>query len=172
MSLIVASQLLHQRSAHTFDVTTFGALGDGTSNDGPAIGRAFTACAQNGGGTVRFPPGQYITGPWNITCNNSVISIEAGAVVRAFTNNTGWPLGPRSPEPSQGLTDEQAAPFVLAHGMHNVTLTGGGQIDGSGESFWLEHCVRAVNFFEPTSGCTHNFTQSVESPRLNRPRLH
>ena len=38
---------------------------------------------------------------------------------------------PRDPhsEPSQGLTDKQATPFILAYYARNITLRGGGTLD-------------------------------------------
>jgi len=42
-----------------FDVRTYGAKGDGTSVDSPAINAAIDAAASQGGGTVVFPPGVY-----------------------------------------------------------------------------------------------------------------
>jgi len=36
------------------------------------------------------------------------------------------------PEPSQGLTSHQAAPFVLLNYAANVTITGGGVLDAKG----------------------------------------
>src|SRR4051812_30364324 len=41
-------------------VTAHGALGDGATNDTPAINAAIDACNAAGGGTVYFPPGTYM----------------------------------------------------------------------------------------------------------------
>lgn len=43
----------------TFSVKDFGAVGNGTIDDGPAIQRALNAARDNGGGEVFFPPGTY-----------------------------------------------------------------------------------------------------------------
>ena len=43
----------------TFDVKTFGAKGDGTTIDTPAINKAIETAARAGGGVVRFPAGVY-----------------------------------------------------------------------------------------------------------------
>src|ERR1700685_411170 len=42
------------------DVKMFGAPGDGKKTDTPAINRAIEAAAAAGGGTVRFPAGNYL----------------------------------------------------------------------------------------------------------------
>ena len=88
-------------SAEIFDVTKYGAKGDGkTRNDG-AIEAVFAACASSSAGEPRevlFPsPGQYVTGPWKLACNDSVVTVESGASIVSFTANgstQGWPLGP------------------------------------------------------------------------------
>ena len=44
------------------------------------------------------------------------------------------------PEPSQGLTSHQAAPFMLLNYAENVTITGGGVLDANGPMWWKQHC--------------------------------
>ena len=133
-----------------FDVTDYGAKGDGKTRDDAAIAATFAACRAAGVGDdgpreVRFPaPGQYITGPWELACNDTVVRIEQGASVVSYTasgSTKGWPIGGLAcPEPSQGLTDKQAAPFMLVQHANNITLTGGGTLDAGGKPFWDEHC--------------------------------
>lgn len=43
-----------------FNVKDYGALGDGSTNDTVAVQAAINACAAAGGGTVYFPPGEYV----------------------------------------------------------------------------------------------------------------
>lgn len=96
-----------------FDVVDFGARGDGITDDGPAIAKAYAACSAAGGGTVIFPgptadidivninTGQndagervFRSGPIALACNHSVTRISAGSVVMARNTTDGWPLGP------------------------------------------------------------------------------
>ena len=53
----------------TFNVKDFGATGDGTHNDTPAIDRAIEKCNAAGGGTVTFPPGKYGAGSIHLLSN-------------------------------------------------------------------------------------------------------
>ena len=46
-------------SENIFDLTTFGAVGDGVTDDGPALQSALNAVAQAGGGTLFVPAGRY-----------------------------------------------------------------------------------------------------------------
>lgn len=45
--------------AHVFEVTAYGTKGDGTADDGPAIGRAIAAAIAAEGGEVVFPCGEF-----------------------------------------------------------------------------------------------------------------
>lgn len=87
-----------------------------------------------------FPSGIYITGPFRLQCNNSITHVAAGSIIRSVNTTKGWPLGPDCPEPSQGLTAHQAAPLMLASNVHNITVEGGGMIDGMGSMWWKQHC--------------------------------
>ncbi len=47
-------------SGYSYDVTTYGAVGDGTTDDSAAIQSAIDAAVLGGGGTVYFPAGTYL----------------------------------------------------------------------------------------------------------------
>jgi len=54
-----ALNLLLQEAAMAYNVRTFGAVGDGTTDDSGAIQDAIDACDSNRGGNVYFPQGKY-----------------------------------------------------------------------------------------------------------------
>jgi hypothetical protein len=64
----------------TFDVKTFGAVGDGVTNDTPAINRAIENCNASGGGTVTFPAGKYSAASIHIKCNVRLL-LDKDAVI-------------------------------------------------------------------------------------------
>ena len=51
---------LQDRGGNVFDVKAYGAKGDGTTPDDGAIIDAIEALRAGGGGTLYFPPGQYL----------------------------------------------------------------------------------------------------------------
>ena len=64
-------------SSSVISVTNFGARGDGVSNDTNAIQAAINSLYPKKGGTIIFPPGNYVTsGALTITGNN--ISLDGG----------------------------------------------------------------------------------------------
>src|SRR5580704_4666117 len=56
-----AAAEINKPRTHNFDVTAFGAKGDGKAIDTPAINKAIEAAAAAGGGTVVFPAGTYLS---------------------------------------------------------------------------------------------------------------
>jgi polygalacturonase len=133
-----------------FSALTFGAKGDGQHLDSPAIQAAIAAASACGGGTVLLPsipgsPSTYLSGPIFLE-SNLVLSIEAGATLLASPLLSIWmgsinkPSGLGTGTP--GLVNAgrclQLPPANCSswHKLRNVTVTGGGSIDGNGPSFW------------------------------------
>ena len=69
-------------SAATYDVRTYGAKADGTTNDAPAIQSAIDACATAGGGTVLVPAGKYLIGMVRFR-SHVTLRLENGATLQA-----------------------------------------------------------------------------------------
>ena len=80
LSRLTASGLA---SVGTFNVRHYGAVGDGTANDAPAINRAIDACHAAGGGTVFVPSGMYTTGSVHLK-SNVTLALDKGAVLKAM----------------------------------------------------------------------------------------
>ena len=69
-------------------VRAFGAVGDGRTLDTAAV-RAAAAAAR--GGTLLFPPGDYLTGAVNLSSHTDA-HLAAGATVRGSADGEDWPL--------------------------------------------------------------------------------
>src|ERR1035438_5231121 len=78
---LFAAPFLH---AAIFDVTSFGAKGDGKTQNRDAINKAIEAAAAAGGGTVDFPAGIWITGSLRLR-SNVTLRLEPGSAIHART---------------------------------------------------------------------------------------
>ncbi|MCR2050278.1 glycosyl hydrolase family 28 protein [Acetatifactor muris] len=93
-----------------FSVIQFGATGNGETPDTKAIQSAIDACHENGGGTVYFPPGNYVSAGLTLK-SNVTLELEAGATLLKKT------------EPGENV-------FLQGERIENVTIKGRGAIDG------------------------------------------
>jgi polygalacturonase len=117
------------RSVEVFNVRDYGAVGDNTTYDTTSVRAAAKALLHAGGGTLLFPSGgKFLTGPFNIS-SHSVVVIEAGAIVTGSPRKVDYPLVDpiTGPHPYGGSMPH---PLIYATGVTNVTLTGGGIVDG------------------------------------------
>ena len=117
-----------------FNVRDFGAAGDGTNLDSPAIDRTIAAAAQAGGGTVFFPAGTYLSGSIHLQSNIHLF-IDAGATIlgapqemNAYDETEPYILG--------GYQDGGHCYFhnslIWGENLTNVFITGNGMINGGG----------------------------------------
>ena len=105
-----------------------GAKGDGVSKDTAAIQGAIDACERRGGGTVRLSAGTYLSGPIELK-SNITLRLDKGATLLGSADHRDYPPKTEFREP--GLQS-----LVSATNVSNVTINGGGVIDGAGESWW------------------------------------
>ena len=77
-TVLIASRIAVAAGEGVFDVRDYGAVGDGKTLDTAAINKAVEACAQAGGGQVRFPPGRYLSATVHLK-SHVTLYLEAGA---------------------------------------------------------------------------------------------
>jgi len=111
-------------AAGVCDVTAYGAKNDASARATKAINDAVQACAKQGGGTVYFPPGVYVTGAIELA-SNIVLNIDAGATLRFHTDLSEYPIGPGRSEGTDAL---MPAPLIGGRNLENVTITGRGTL--------------------------------------------
>jgi polygalacturonase len=119
-----------------FDVRAFGARGDGATLDTAAINAAIEAAAQGGGGTVRFPPGRYLSFSIRLRSNIALV-LEAGSTLIAADPADGQgQYDPAEPNPWDAYQDFGHSHWhnslIWGEGLENVSITGPGRIWGRG----------------------------------------
>jgi polygalacturonase len=113
------------------DVRQYGAVGDGKTKDTAAIQKAIDTCAgEKTGGTVQLSAGTFVSGPLLLK-SNITLEIGVGAVLLGSPDHGDYPKKVEFRGPGY-----QA--LLSAVGAKNVTIRGGGTIDGNGSSWWLE----------------------------------
>jgi len=121
----------NRATSRFYNVRDFGAKGNGTGNDGPAISAAIEACHAAGGGTVFAPAGIYATGSIRLQ-SHVTLALDAGAVLRA----TARAMNPWEPNPhDRGLMDPAyyhwQASLLWGENLEGVKIVGPGTLDGS-----------------------------------------
>ncbi len=119
-------------SGGVFDVTQYGAAGDGVKVNTAAIQAAVDACADGGGGVVSFPPGKYLSG--TIYLKSGVhLRVEQGATLLGSTNLADYPVNYcKYPSRSDEYT---VRALIWGEGLEDVGITGTGTLDGQGAAF-------------------------------------
>src|SRR5215203_5650097 len=83
--LTVLSPTLSHAEFATVNIVDFGAVGDGRTINTEAIQKAIDACSQKGGGLVRVPNGQFVTGTILLK-NNCTLHLEDRAELLGSLN--------------------------------------------------------------------------------------
>ena len=137
------------------DIKDFGAVGDGSTIDSPAIQKAIDACAEAGGGKVVCPTGTYLVGSIELK-SRIELHLEAGCRLVNCLD----PQYFRLPDDVTGA-HEMFALLTAAHA-ENITLSGLGIIDGQCMTFMYD---------DPDNGGNGEEHFSMDDPRCFRPKL-
>jgi polygalacturonase len=120
-----------------FDITDFGAVGDGLTKSTEAINSAINACHEAGGGRVIVPEGRFLTGAIHLKSNVNLHITEKA--VLAFSQNDKDYLPPVFTR-WEGTECYNYSPFIYAFEQENIAITGDGTLDGQSDSanwwFW------------------------------------
>jgi polygalacturonase len=137
-SVLIVIQLLawHVWAQPFYNVLKYGAKNDSSKVATVAIRRAIEAASKQGGGTVFFPAGKYLTGPIHLKSNITIL-IDAGAILY-FSDNFDDYL-PMVPSRWEGTDVINFSPLFYAYQVENITITGRGTIDGNGKKWWDFH---------------------------------
>jgi polygalacturonase len=118
----------------SFNVTVYGAVGDGATDNTAAIQAALNAARASGGGTVEMPAAAepFRCGPITVYTNTN-FQVDRGATLQALPFGT-YPNSMTAP-----------AHFIsVSSGASNVAITGGGKIDGNGDAWWSAYNAKTI----------------------------
>ncbi len=147
--------------AKTCDVRAFGAKGDGATKDTAAIQKAIDACAGSGGGIVKLSGGTFVSGPISLK-SNITLDMETGATLLGSPDRADYPK-------FNFARHETVQPLVSAVNAENVTIDGGGTIDGNGNVWW--EYVRGVKD-SGVLGTDHPRPMGVVFDHVKHVRMH
>jgi polygalacturonase len=112
------------------DARTYGAKADGATKDTKAIQAAIDDCASAGGGTVKLSGGTFLSAPIVLKSNIN-FDIAKDAILFGSPDHADYPAKTELRAPgTQSL--------VSATNAEKIAITGGGTIDGNGESWWVQ----------------------------------
>ncbi len=119
-----------------FDVKTLGAKGDGVVLETASIQRAIDKAYESGGGVVMVPPGTYKIGTL-VLKDNVDLHLQSGAELIGSPNSSDYT---EVTQKYESRTNVLYAKYfmVFAEGSRNISVTGGGIINGNGLKNFLK----------------------------------
>lgn len=120
-----------QIPAREVDIRDFGGVGDGVTLNSEAFAKAIETLAAAGGGRLVVPTGVWLSGP--ITLKDNIdLHIRPDAILLFSTDRNLYPIVETVFE---GLDTKRCISPINAVGAKNIAITGGGTIDGNGDSW-------------------------------------
>lgn len=117
-----------------FDITTFGAIGDGNADCTDAFRRAIAACHAAGGGRVIAPGGRWLTGPIHLRSRVNLHVMRDATI--AFHKEPSRYL-PAVFTRWEGVELMGYSPLVYAFDQTDIAVSGEGTLDGQADnSHW------------------------------------
>lgn len=119
----------------TFNVSEFGAVPDGKTDNTEAFKKAISACNAQGGGKVLVPEGKYLTGPIHLKSNVNFHLAEGAEILFSRDKSAYLPMVHTSYE---GMELMNYSPLIYAYGQENIAVTGKGTFNGQAdnENWW------------------------------------
>jgi polygalacturonase len=135
-NLAISNRGLEIPPAPIFNVRKYGATGNGTTNDTAAIQAAINDCQNSHGSVVLDGHGIFLAGTLHLK-SNMTFWIAEGSTLKGSQADADYPpLHPRTTSnfvwnPDVRSTGSIGRALLHAEGQTNLTITGGGKIDGN-----------------------------------------
>ena len=114
---------------NSYDILSFGAKGDGLTDDAVAIQKAIDRCSEAGGGVVLLPRNHvFLSGPVELK-SNVELHLEATATLKANPDEGIYRLSAFGENRGEGML------WLWAKDAENISITGKGTIHGNGIAF-------------------------------------
>ena len=142
----------------SYDVMQFGAMGDGITNDAPAIQKAIDECTKTGGRVV-LPSGKTFYASSIVLKSNVELYLEKGSVLKAhsdldtYLNPNNEPVDYDADIIDAGVVQKPPYAFIYAKDADNISIAGQGVIDGNAYAFverWSQYYVNSELYPRPT----------------------
>jgi hypothetical protein len=129
LTMFLAWMAVAVSAQNIYDILTFGAKGDGVTDDAVAIQKAIDRCSAEGGGVVLLPRNHvFLSGPVELK-SNVELHLEATATLKANPNESIYQLSAFGENRGEGML------WLWAKDAENISITGKGTIHGNGIAF-------------------------------------
>jgi polygalacturonase len=118
-----------------FEITRYGAVGDGQKDCTSAFAKAIEACNKAGGGRVVVPAGKFLTGAIHLKSNVNLHVAANGTILFSQDQSKYLPVVFSRWE---GVELMNYSPFIYAFEQQNIAITGPGVLDGqsNNQAWW------------------------------------
>jgi polygalacturonase len=116
-----------------FDITDYGAVGNGSTDCTQAVKAAISACHEAGGGHVVVPAGRFATGPIHLLSN---VDLHVTAAATLLFSQRPVDYLPLVLTRFEGVELFNYSPLIYAYEQENIAVSGSGTLDGQAD---LEH---------------------------------
>lgn len=117
--------------SRTFDITTYGAVGDGRTDCSTAMRSTLAACRAAGGGRVLVPAGRFLMGPIHLS-SGTELHVAKGATLLFHTDPERYL--PAVLTRFEGVELYNYSPLIYAIDAVDVAVTGEGTLDGQADA--------------------------------------
>ena len=129
LTLFLGWMAIAVSAQNQYDILTFGAKGDGVTDDAVAIQKAIDRCSAEGGGVVLVPRNHvFLSGPVELK-SNVELHLETTATLKANPDETIYHLSAFGENRGEGML------WLWAKDAENISITGKGTIHGNGIAF-------------------------------------